>query len=595
MRIGAVDFPEPLLAAQRNGSLVIFAGAGVSVPPPSNYPDLNNLARKLADGAPVRREQGEPIDRFLGRLKYQGVPVHERVREVLDCASSKPTQLHYDLLRLFSSPADVRLVTTNFDPHFTQATVELFRCRVEAFYAPALPLGHQLGGIVYLHGNVEKDPERIVLTDDDFGRAYLTEGWATRFLQSVFANYTVLFVGYSHNDPVMNYLSRGLPPEVRDLQRGRAVWRFALTPEGSAAHWEFLDITPISYPLLGEPNRHAALVDSIAAWVRLSRMGRLDHQQRIRRLVAQGLPLDGEEEDYLAAVLRDPETARFFARYARTPQWLDWVEKLGLLKPLFQPEPVDEVGAQLADWFAREFAIRHPEEALALVQRHPRGMNRLLWEAIARRLLSAPRGRGAPGITARWIALLLPSTTTPAQTELLTDLLESRRHPADRTAALLLFERLTRPRWDLRPPGPSPEGGWRQAGAGSIRLEGDVERLRGIWAGLFRSHLAGFVEPLLPMVAGHIQQARLLLVAAEEGGEGRPGREEREGRGRGTRARGEGQEAVAFLEEVAGELLRQLEMAHPGREVLKLWQGASVSGLRHLAEEIGDEHPKRAA
>lgn len=51
----------------------------------------------------------------------------------------------------------------------------------------------------------------MVLTDADFGRAYLTEGWARRFLVEVFRQYTVLFVGYSHSDVVMNYLARASP------------------------------------------------------------------------------------------------------------------------------------------------------------------------------------------------------------------------------------------------------------------------------------------------------------------------------------------------------------------------------------------------
>ena len=37
----------------------------------------------------------------------------------------------------------------------------------------------------------------MVLTDADFGRAYLTEGWAQRFLVDVFREFTVLFIGYS--------------------------------------------------------------------------------------------------------------------------------------------------------------------------------------------------------------------------------------------------------------------------------------------------------------------------------------------------------------------------------------------------------------
>ena len=81
----------------------------------------------------------------------------------------------------------------------------------EMYIGPALPLGEDFYGVVYLHGNVRK-PTGMVLTDGDFGRAYLTNAWATRFLVSLFQKYAVLFVGYSHNDLVMNYLTRGLPP-----------------------------------------------------------------------------------------------------------------------------------------------------------------------------------------------------------------------------------------------------------------------------------------------------------------------------------------------------------------------------------------------
>src|SRR5690554_7670999 len=40
----------------------------------------------------------------------------------------------------------------------------------------------------------------LVITDREFGRAYLTEGWARRFLVALFRKYVVLFVGYSHDD-----------------------------------------------------------------------------------------------------------------------------------------------------------------------------------------------------------------------------------------------------------------------------------------------------------------------------------------------------------------------------------------------------------
>src|SRR5688500_15248727 len=60
--------------------------------------------------------------------------------------------------------------------------------------------------ITYLHGAVQRPSSRLVLTDRDFGQAYLADGWATRFLMEMFREFTVLFVGYSHQDLVMCYL-----------------------------------------------------------------------------------------------------------------------------------------------------------------------------------------------------------------------------------------------------------------------------------------------------------------------------------------------------------------------------------------------------
>ena len=47
MKIGGVDFPEPLLNALRDGKLVVFAGAGVSMGPPAGLPSFRELAEGL--------------------------------------------------------------------------------------------------------------------------------------------------------------------------------------------------------------------------------------------------------------------------------------------------------------------------------------------------------------------------------------------------------------------------------------------------------------------------------------------------------------------------------------------------------------------
>jgi hypothetical protein len=47
MLIKGIDFPEDLLRAQPAGDLVIFAGAGVSIPPPFSLPSFSDLANQI--------------------------------------------------------------------------------------------------------------------------------------------------------------------------------------------------------------------------------------------------------------------------------------------------------------------------------------------------------------------------------------------------------------------------------------------------------------------------------------------------------------------------------------------------------------------
>ena len=220
MKVSDVEFPDSLLSALRDGSLVVFAGAGVSMGEPSGLPDFKSLAKEIARGTGQDLDEEESEDRFLGRLHDEGKKVHELAAQTLVSGQPQPTQLHTDLLRLFPAQQSVRLVTTNFDMLFEQAAEEVFDSKPEVFRAPALPLGSKFNGLVHVHGAVDRADD-MVLTDSDFGRAYLTEGWARRFVLGLFNSYTVLFVGYSHSEVVMNYLARALPPT--------GVQRFVLT------------------------------------------------------------------------------------------------------------------------------------------------------------------------------------------------------------------------------------------------------------------------------------------------------------------------------------------------------------------------------
>ena len=350
-----VDIPEAVIAAQRDRRLVVFAGAGVSMGAPSNLPDFARLA-DLISGDTLSKAPGEPIDLFLGRLQSKGVKVQTRAREFIGDPKSTVSPLHNALVDLFPAADPVRIVTTNFDNHFSTALRERHR-KADIFYAPALPLGRNFSGLVYLHGSIDR-PEPLVLSDGDFGRAYLSDGWATRFLMEMFIHHTVLFVGYSHEDVVMRYLARSFVSGPD---------RFALTKPGQGAFWAHLGIAPIEFPLRAADDRYGALSDAVTAWARFGKWGLLEHETRIQALVSAPPPLTRGDADYISSAFQNDDTLGLFVTHAQTPEWLLWVEQQKGFDALFSvAELPSDRSQQIAWWFAKCFALQHAQAAIRL-------------------------------------------------------------------------------------------------------------------------------------------------------------------------------------------------------------------------------------
>ena len=224
-----VDLPTALVTAHNDGRLVLFVGAGASKPSPSDLPLFDELtdlvyAQAVQPMLPQDRESGK-FDVALGRLKADhDVDVHTRIGTIIGDDQSKPNDLHRALLDLAMSARCPRIVTTNYDLHLSSG-VGATLARSDA---PALPMGDDFDGIVHLHGSLAKASRHLIVTDEDFGRAYLRDAWAARFLERMFREFEVLFVGYSHSDVVMSYFGRALP---------RNGTRYALTDKPDSDHW----------------------------------------------------------------------------------------------------------------------------------------------------------------------------------------------------------------------------------------------------------------------------------------------------------------------------------------------------------------------
>ncbi|MEV7625264.1 SIR2 family protein [Actinoplanes sp. NPDC089786] len=494
MWIGA-ELPQELVSAHQSGDLVIFVGAGASIAPPSNLPDFRGLAEAIAADAGVAFGKDDPLDVVLGKADAPAnMDVHQRVAERIDDPASRPNRLHRAIGKLAKAGPVVRVVTTNYDRHLSKVLGR----KVPEYRAPALPLGDDFEGIVYLHGTLGQDPRHLIATDEDFGAAYLLDGWAVRFLERMFRRYTVLFVGYSHNDFAMTYLGRALPPSTR---------RFALTEDtaGQAEHWRRFRVVPVPYP--NPDKKHTQLPIMIGEWAELAGMSLLDHRRRVAQLTAgspTGIP---EEDSYLEDVLADEDKSKFFAEYARGPHWLAWATERTEFKRLFHrnssPSP-------LAGWFAEHYVADESlsQKALEALENCGGRLGPHLWSAIGRRLhtIRSPR----PPWLARWLVLLIRDD--PGGYDWLEYALAASRLPADRDVALMLFAHLTTPSIDFHHPRRP-----RLGASFELTIRGDVDSLLDTWSTVFVPELPQTAAEVLAIADAQLRQAYRLTSATYPG------------------------------------------------------------------------------
>lgn len=494
MWIGDIDVPQPVLDAAQAGKLVVFVGAGASKAAPSNLPDFAQLVRDI--GALVGREPTDEEvrhpDVFLGRLKDNGNDVHELVAKAINRPGSLPNSLHRAIAGLAAAYPSPRIITTNYDRHLTSAAADLAP-DLDIYEAPALPVGDDFEGIVHLHGSLSQPSRRLVVTDTDFGHAYLREAWAARFLERMFSTFTVIFIGYSHGDVVMQYLARSLGPDHR---------RYVLTADSENAEWRRLGLTPIVYP--NDSGDHSALPPSLARWRELATMGQIEHRARIADLVAAEPPTVPEEVSYVEAVLEHPERIRYFAEKARFDdsarglRWFAWLEGRPAFLALFSSDlarkPTSRV---LMSWIADQYILPAEYSGRALRAFREKSWPPDTWYVITQTLF-AYKGT-FPKWLNPWLQLVLQNAPT-RQHDLLDMMLVGKEWSSNLDLALMVFEDRTRPllkrAFDFGGPTDPPRF--------EVDLCGDEYWLTEIWTKIFVPVLDQHFAEVLGLATGQI-------------------------------------------------------------------------------------------
>ena len=443
-----------------SGRVVFFCGAGISAGPGSDLPGFRDLVKHvykanhmkpdtverealdLEEPDPERRQP--KFDKALDLLerpdRLGAQTLRRTVIERLSQPASGPLRIHEALIALSQCGRGYRLITTNFDNRFVEAGLE------EEFVdaAPKLPVPkpHNWSSLVHLHGRIvsNDDGSNLVLTAADFGRAYLTEQWAARFVTELFREFTVVFVGYSIGDPVMGYMVDALSAERARGARFTTAYAFVdhdgttVGERRSTDGWRAKNVEPILYERRGD---YRLLGDTLIEWARIRRDPfQVRSHIAINEMTKTPSGPDDPVVERVVWALQDPVAAKALAdepplqdeaNFARVERWLEVFEEKGLLRcaaadanpgggdqdPAFvrlvdsglqhaNPQTIDSTRAHLARWMAGHL---HVPQVLGWVLRAGGYMHACLRDEVERRLVDS----GAnipPRLRLLWTVLL---------------------------------------------------------------------------------------------------------------------------------------------------------------------------------------------
>lgn len=349
------DIPERLLQAHESGRVVFFCGAGVSYP--SGLPGFCGLVEKIYEGLSETPDAIEKIeiktrrfDTAIGLLEKRLVGGRATVRKELakiltpDLSTSNATATHQAILTLAQQHGGpLRLITTNFDRLFEEARKST--SNITIYKAPLLPIPkNRFDGLIYLHGLLPEAPtsndlDQLVLSSGDFGLAYLIDGWAARFVSELFRNYTVCFVGYSIDDPILRYMMDALAADCLLGESPQEMFAFGSYKEGeeenSANEWRAKNVTPILYQVQKNYD-YSFLHETLRVWAETYRDGILGKERIVIQYAGNNPMNSTQQDDFVGRMLwalsdKSGIPAKHFANHTPVPP-LEWLELFSELR-----------------------------------------------------------------------------------------------------------------------------------------------------------------------------------------------------------------------------------------------------------------------
>ena len=335
---------DELLWQRDEGKVVFFCGAGVSRAF-AGLPDFFGLAEKVVKKLGVEKDgptnkliqSAQKIDEIIGisglvsadrifglmEREFEPSEIEVAVAKALKPRKNSNLKAHKILLDLATTQdGRVQLVTTNFDRLFEKCGRKL-----KIWQPPKLPdpsRVEDVNGIVYLHGLATKnynsaEGDGFVLSTSQFGRAYLAEGWATKFIREILHRYTIVFIGYSADDPPVQYLLEAL---YKMKAENNKIYTFQSSDNQDAINrWHDKGVKTLPYT---PGNGHLALWNTLEAWAERAQNPDAWYERVIEKAKQGPEALQAFERGQVAHIVSNDEGAKKFAETKTSPpaEWL---------------------------------------------------------------------------------------------------------------------------------------------------------------------------------------------------------------------------------------------------------------------------------
>lgn len=204
------NIPISLIDKIKKKKIVIFVGAGLSVS--AGYPNWNDLLIKILKSISDRENKTEgyinslelnlfePID-ILKKIEVHKSYVIEEFENIMKLFNNiEPTSVHKKLTQISS-----KIITTNYDELIEKSDSRLEKITYYNEYKTAKI--HEYENYVFkIHGDLN-EPDKCILFPSQYDEIYNRNESLNIFdLKKIISEKSLLFIGFSLNDPYVNYV-----------------------------------------------------------------------------------------------------------------------------------------------------------------------------------------------------------------------------------------------------------------------------------------------------------------------------------------------------------------------------------------------------